>query len=94
MKRDLSGLKEPFDLIIIGRGIIGTGAARDAAPGAPAVNKDDIEKSTQENGLPAETVAHLASLYGSRYTSVLKYVKEDKCLANPISSGGVISWRR
>lgn len=31
MKRDFGGLKEPFDLIIIGGGIIGTGAARDAA---------------------------------------------------------------
>ncbi|HTY81344.1 MAG TPA: glycerol-3-phosphate dehydrogenase/oxidase [Dehalococcoidales bacterium] len=31
MKRDFAALKEPFDLIIIGGGIIGTGAARDAA---------------------------------------------------------------
>ena len=90
MKRDFTDLtKEPFDLII---GKLGKQApcatAHTPLPGAPAVNKDDIEKSAQENGLQAETVAHLASLYGSRYTSVLKYVQEDKRLANPISSGG------
>ena len=90
MKRDFTDLtKEPFDLII---GKLGKQApcatAHTPLPGAPAVNKDDIEKSAQENGLQAETVAHLASLYGSRYTSVLKYAQEDKRLANPISSGG------
>lgn len=31
MKRDFGGLRETFDLIIIGGGIIGTGVARDAA---------------------------------------------------------------
>jgi glycerol-3-phosphate dehydrogenase len=57
-------------------------------PGAPKVNKEEIEKSAGENRVPAETVAHLASIYGSCYTAVLKYVKEDKRLERAISSGG------
>jgi glycerol-3-phosphate dehydrogenase len=61
--------------------------AQTPLPGAPAVSLEDIDKSAGQSGLPTETVSHLTSIYGSRYTSVLKYAAEDKRLANPISSG-------
>ena len=56
-------------------------------PGAPVVSKEDIEKAAQESALSRETITHLAAIYGSRFTSVLKYAVEDKRLASPISSG-------
>ncbi len=62
--------------------------AQTPLPGAPAVPENDIEKAAVENSLPLETVAHLAAIYGSRYTSVLKYVREDKRLGSPITSSG------
>jgi glycerol-3-phosphate dehydrogenase len=62
--------------------------AQTPLPGAPAVSKQDLEKAAQESGLPLETVAHLAAIYGSRYTSVLKYAGEDKRLGKPIAAGG------
>jgi glycerol-3-phosphate dehydrogenase len=51
------------------------------------VSKQDIEKAAQESGLPIETITHLTAIYGSRYTSVLKYTREEKRLANLISPG-------
>jgi glycerol-3-phosphate dehydrogenase len=56
-------------------------------PGAPVVSQQYLDKAAQEGGLPPETVAHLAAIYGSRFASVLKYAAEDKRLGNPISSG-------
>jgi glycerol-3-phosphate dehydrogenase len=56
-------------------------------PGAPAVTKEEIVKAAQETGLSPETVTHLTMVYGSRYTSVLKYAREDKRLSSPISAG-------
>lgn len=61
--------------------------AQTPLPGAPAVSKQDIEKAAQESGLPIETITHLTAIYGSRYTSVLKYTREEKRLANLISPG-------
>ena len=61
--------------------------ARTPLPGAPAAPENDIEKAAMENGLPLETAAHLAAIYGSRFASVLQYIREDKRLGNPISSG-------
>lgn len=57
-------------------------------PGAPAVPENDMENAAMENGLPLETVAHLAAIYGSRFTSVLKYARDDKRLGKPIASSG------
>ncbi|UCB43629.1 MAG: glycerol-3-phosphate dehydrogenase/oxidase [Dehalococcoidales bacterium] len=53
-------------------------------PGAPAVPAQDIEQATQQHGLPLETVAYLATLYGSRFSVVLNYVSADKRLGQPI----------
>jgi glycerol-3-phosphate dehydrogenase len=61
--------------------------AQTPLPGAPAVSKEEIETAAKESGLPSETIAHLATIYGSRYTSVLKYARENKRLLNPISPG-------
>ncbi len=57
-------------------------------PGAPAVQSRDMAKSAREYGLPLETVAHLAAIYGSRYTTVLNYVSAEKRLRDPIAPGG------
>jgi glycerol-3-phosphate dehydrogenase len=62
--------------------------AQTPLPGAPMVSQLNIEQSARENGLPPETVAHLASIYGSRCYLVMNYAKGDKRLAQPISSGG------
>ncbi|MBM4446317.1 MAG: glycerol-3-phosphate dehydrogenase/oxidase [Chloroflexi bacterium] len=53
-------------------------------PGAPAVPQEKVAKAAKENGLPVETVAHLADLYGSRFSQVLKLVKRDKRGGQPI----------
>lgn len=57
-------------------------------PGAPAVVPAEREKTAQTSGLPVAAITHLASIYGSRLATVLKYVDEDKRLGNPISAGG------
>ncbi|MDD5288247.1 MAG: glycerol-3-phosphate dehydrogenase/oxidase [Dehalococcoidales bacterium] len=46
-------------------------------PGAPIIAENEIEKSAKESGLSLETVSHLASLYGSRYSAVLDLVSKD-----------------
>ncbi len=40
-------------------------------PGAPKVTEESIKQVTQESGLPGETVAHLAALYGSRFLKII-----------------------
>lgn len=57
-------------------------------PGAPALNPQDIEKASIASGAPAATIAHLTSIYGSKFDNVLAYAREDKRLYNPISPGG------
>ena len=47
-------------------------------PGAPAVPADKVAKAAKESGLPVETVKHLAEVYGSRFSQVLKLAKRDK----------------
>jgi glycerol-3-phosphate dehydrogenase len=56
-------------------------------PGAHAVQPQETAKAAQENGLSLERVAHLVAIYGSRFHSVLKYVREDKRLGQPIFPG-------
>ena len=46
-------------------------------PGAPAVPQQTVEKAAQGSGLPVDTVAHLAALYGSRFSRVLDLVRWD-----------------
>jgi len=54
--------------------------------GAPIVLNRDMEQAGQENDLPMETVAHLAALYGSRFSSILDYSRKDRRLGQPISA--------
>jgi glycerol-3-phosphate dehydrogenase len=53
-------------------------------PGAPAVPQEKVAKMAKESGLPVETVRHLADLYGSRFSQVLKLVQRDKRGGQPI----------
>lgn len=53
-------------------------------PGAPAVSQEKVAKAAKENGLPVETVAHLAALYGSHLSQVLEFVQRDKRGGQPI----------
>lgn len=46
-------------------------------PGAPAVPKEQVERPAKDSGLSLETVAYLASLYGSRFTQVLELAQKD-----------------
>jgi glycerol-3-phosphate dehydrogenase len=57
-------------------------------PGAPAVSAQEIESAAQQNNLPSETVVYLASLYGSKFSSVLGYLNEDKRLGQQIAASG------
>ena len=51
--------------------------ARAPLPGAPSVSEDSVQRAASEYGLPVETVAHLAELYGSRFSQGLDIVKRD-----------------
>jgi glycerol-3-phosphate dehydrogenase len=53
-------------------------------PGAPAVPQEKVAKMSKESGLPVETVRHLADLYGSRLSQVLKLVQGNKRGGQPI----------
>jgi glycerol-3-phosphate dehydrogenase len=81
--------EEAVNLIIkkIGRNEVCT-TAHTLLPGAPDVIPAEQEKIARAGGLPVATITHLASIYGSRMGSVLKYIDEDKRLSIPISGGG------
>ncbi len=49
--------------------------ARAPLPGAPSVPEDSVQRAAAEHAV--ETVAHLAELYGSRFSQVLENVKRD-----------------
>jgi glycerol-3-phosphate dehydrogenase len=53
-------------------------------PGAPAVPQKKVAEMAKESGLPVETVRHLADLYGSRFSQVLKLVQGNKRGGRPI----------
>jgi glycerol-3-phosphate dehydrogenase len=57
-------------------------------PGAPAVSKQSVEEAARENGLPVDTVAHLAALYGSRLRRVIELVRSDARGSQPICPHG------
>ncbi len=81
--------EEAVDLVCQKLGVkVASSTAHTPLPGAPAVPENDIARAAMENSLPLETIEHLAAIYGSRYTSVLKYVREDKRLENPLVPGG------
>jgi glycerol-3-phosphate dehydrogenase len=47
-------------------------------PGAPAVSQEKMAGAARKSSLPLNTVRHLAALYGSRFSQVLKYVEGNK----------------
>jgi glycerol-3-phosphate dehydrogenase len=47
-------------------------------PGAPAVSQEKMANAARESSLPLNTVRHLAALYGSRFSQVLKLVESNK----------------
>jgi glycerol-3-phosphate dehydrogenase len=47
-------------------------------PGAPAVSQEKMAHAARESCLPLNTVRHLAALYGSRFSQVLKLVENNK----------------
>jgi glycerol-3-phosphate dehydrogenase len=53
-------------------------------PGAPRVSSQEVEKAARENNLPADTVAHLAELYGSRFSGVLDTIRKNPRGAEPV----------
>lgn len=46
-------------------------------PGAPTVPKEKVTQAAVESGLSVDTVAHLAALYGSCFTQVLRLAGRD-----------------
>jgi glycerol-3-phosphate dehydrogenase len=48
-------------------------------PGAPVVSQEKMAHAARESSLPLNTVRHLAALYGSRFSQVLKLVERNKC---------------
>jgi glycerol-3-phosphate dehydrogenase len=80
--------EEAVDLVCQKLGIeIACRTAQTPLPGAPAVKKERLETAARESGLPLKMVAHLADIYGSRYTSVLELAAGDKRLLDPIVPG-------
>ena len=53
-------------------------------PGAPAVSVQNIEQTARETNINVETIKHLADIYGSRYTEIIKLVKDNSNLAEPL----------
>jgi glycerol-3-phosphate dehydrogenase len=53
-------------------------------PGAPAVRQSAVEQASKASGLPEETVAHLADLYGSRFSEVVSLVSGDAEAGQPL----------
>jgi len=47
-------------------------------PGAPAVSQKQMAEAARQSTLPLNTVRHLAALYGSRFSRVLKIVAKGK----------------
>ena len=53
-------------------------------PGAPKVSREKVEKEAQKSGLAVEVVAHLAELYGTRFSGVLDVLPKNKRGAEPL----------
>jgi len=50
-------------------------------PGAPIVPQQSLQQAANERGLALDTVAHLASLYGSRFSQVLDILVGVTCIS-------------
>ncbi len=80
------------DIVDTVAGKLGTNSecmtAKEKLPGADASELKKVHANigsvAAEHGISAETVAHLVSLYGSRYSEVLGYIKKDKRLKERI----------
>jgi len=80
------------DIVDAVAGKLGTSSecmtAKEKLPGADASELEKVHANTgsvaAEHGISAETVAHLVSLYGSRCSEVLGYIKKDKRLKERI----------
>ena len=53
-------------------------------PGAPIVPQQSLQQAANERGLALDTVAHLASLYGSRFSQVLDILNSNPKGAQPL----------
>jgi len=53
-------------------------------PGAPIVPQQSLQQAANERGLSSDTVAHLASLYGSRFSQVLDILNSNPKGAQPL----------
>lgn len=53
-------------------------------PGAPTVTSKEITKIAEQNDLPKEIVSHLAELYGSRISQVIKIIHKDPDSRDPV----------
>jgi glycerol-3-phosphate dehydrogenase len=62
--------------------------AKEKLPGADVAELGKVRANmgpiAAEHGISTETVAHLVSVYGSRYSEVLGYIKKDKRLRERI----------
>ena len=55
-------------------------------PGAPAVSREDIQQAAQQSGLDESTVAHLAAIYGSRFSEIIALATKDPAGKQPLCS--------
>ena len=46
-------------------------------PGAPVVSHEEIQQNARQSGMDESTVAHLASIYGSRYSAIIDLATKD-----------------
>jgi glycerol-3-phosphate dehydrogenase len=70
--------QEVVDLVCQKLGVnVPCSTAETLLPGAPAVSPEKVEQAAQESGLSVETVAHLSTLYGSRFHQVLELAHND-----------------
>ena len=77
--------EEAVDLVCRKLGVrVRCTTAEASLPGAPAVPRERVEQAAQKSGLPRETVAHLATLYGSRFSGVLDLACQDVRGGQPI----------
>ena len=77
--------KDTVDLVCRKLGLEASCSTAEAPlPGAPAVPQETVEQAAQESGMPVETVAHLAALYGSRFSQILSLVRGDAQEGQPL----------
>ncbi|HEX7364610.1 MAG TPA: glycerol-3-phosphate dehydrogenase/oxidase [Dehalococcoidia bacterium] len=71
--------KDAVDTVCRKLGVRATCTTADVPlPGAPSVSQKEMADAARESTLPLNTVRHLAALYGSRFSQVLKIVQKAK----------------